>query len=160
MDSASIAQYLESTYPSPPVPLTSPLGTEIEAKSRAVVAAVARVSVVPREIRILSPEAQAYFRRTREPRIGGQKLEMLLDCEDEAWEDAEGGLREINSLLLTNKDRGPFLLGEQVSYADFFIAGFLQLVRVVDEELWKRFCEYSGFREIYEACTQFMKKKD
>ena len=113
MDSTRIAHYLEFMYPSPPLPLTPNLGTEVETKSRAQLAVLSFVSVAPREVRILSSEAQAYFHRTREARMGGRKLEFLLEGEDEAWRNAEGGLREVGSLLLTNEAHGPFLLGEQ-----------------------------------------------
>jgi glutathione S-transferase len=160
MDSAPIAQYLETTYPSPPLPLTSDLGIEIESKSRAQLNKILQFSVTPREIRILSPRAQEFFRRTREPWLGDQKLETVLEGEDEVWKSAEDSLREVGSLLLTNKARGPFVLGEQVSYTDFFIVGAMQCMRVVDEELWERICKYPGFREIYEACAPLMGKKD
>ena len=82
MDSDPIAQFLESTYPDPPVPLTSELGREIETKARAVVGRAFSTSVMPREIRILSPRAQEYFRRTREAWLG-HRLEDLLDADKE-----------------------------------------------------------------------------
>lgn len=88
MDSAPIANFLETTYPDPPVPLTSELGREIEAKGRGVVGPVFRVSVMPREINILSPRAQEYFRRSREASLGHPLEDLLLDKEGEekAWQ--------------------------------------------------------------------------
>ncbi|KAK1069743.1 hypothetical protein LTR74_004622 [Friedmanniomyces endolithicus] len=76
MDSSRIAHFLETTYPDPPVPLVSPLGTKIETHSRLVIGNVFRTSIMPRETHILSPRSQEYFRRTREARLGGgQRLE-------------------------------------------------------------------------------------
>ncbi|CAG5166061.1 uncharacterized protein ALTATR162_LOCUS6878 [Alternaria atra] len=123
MDSISIAQFLESTYPDLPVPLTSELGREIESKARTVIGPVFRVAVMPREIAILSPRSQEYFRRTREAAVGC-KLEDLLNEEKEemAWRKIEEDMRTIGQLMLTNEKEGNFVLGASPSATDFFIA--------------------------------------
>jgi glutathione S-transferase len=159
MDSSPIAQFLESTYPEPPVPLTSDLGGEIEAKARAVAGKAFRVSVMPRELGILSPRAQEYFRRTREASLG-HPLENLLDKEEQIWNEMGDGMRAVGELMLTHKAEGPFVLGAQPSYTDFFIAGSLQSARVVDEGVFQRNIKYPGYKEIYEACQPYMEKKD
>ncbi|KAI9845942.1 MAG: hypothetical protein M1838_001491 [Thelocarpon superellum] len=160
MDSAPIAQFLESTYPDPPVPLTSELGREIEAKARAVVGLTFRASVMPREIGILSPRAQEYFRRTREAALE-YRLEDLLDPdkEEQAWNAVGDGMRAIGELMRTHKADGPFILGARPSYTDFFIAGSLQFARVVDEGVFQRNIKYPGYKELYEACLPFMEKR-
>ncbi len=161
MDSVPIAQFLESTYPDPPVSITSELGREIEAKSRSVVGRVFGISVMPREIRILSLRAQEYFRRTREASLG-HRLEDLLnaDKEEKCWNDVGDGMRAISELMQTHKADGPFVLGAQPSFTDFFIAGSLQSARVVDEEVFQRNMKYAGFKGIYQACLPYMEKKD
>ncbi|KAI9685242.1 MAG: hypothetical protein M1822_004615 [Bathelium mastoideum] len=139
MDSVPIAQFLESTYPDPPVPLTSELGREIEAKARGTVGTAFRVSVMPREIDILSPRAQEYFRRTREALLG-HRLEDLLapGKEEQAWSAVDDDMRAVGELLRTRKADGPFVLGAKPSGTDFFIAGSLQSARVVDEGVFQR----------------------
>ncbi|KAE9366558.1 hypothetical protein N431DRAFT_487129 [Stipitochalara longipes BDJ] len=161
MDSSPIAQFIESTYPDPPVPLTSELGREIETKARSVIGTVFRMSVMPREMGILSPRAQEYFRRTREATIG-HPLEDLLDSdkEDKAWNSVGDGMRAIGELMLTNKAEGPFVLGARPSYTDFFIAGSLQSARMVDEGVFQRNIKYPGYKEIYDACLPYIEKKD
>jgi glutathione S-transferase len=161
MDSVPIAQFLESTYPDPPVPLTSELGREIEAKARAVGGTAFRMSVMPREMGILSPRAQEYFRRTREASLG-HRLEDLLDPEKEekAWNAVGDGMRAVGELMRTHEAEGPFVLGARPSGTDFFIAGSLQSARVVDEGVFQRNMRYPGYREIYEACLPYMEKKD
>ncbi|KAJ5580202.1 uncharacterized protein N7459_006187 [Penicillium hispanicum] len=161
MESAPIAQFLELTYPDQPVPLTSDLGREIEAKSRAVVGAVFRTSLMPREIGILSPRAQEYFRRTRESSLG-HRLEDLLDSEveEQSWRTAEEGVSAVVELLQTHRADGPFVLGARPTYTDFFIAGSLQSARMVDEGVFQRIFKYPGFQDIYEACLPYMEKKD
>ncbi|EMD96726.1 hypothetical protein COCC4DRAFT_199125 [Bipolaris maydis ATCC 48331] len=161
MDSVPIANFIETTYPEPPVPLTSELGCEIEAKARSVVGTTFRASVMPREMYILSPRAQEYFRRSREAMLG-HPLEDLLDPEKEgqAWKAADSGTRALGELMLTNKADGPFVLGAKPSLTDFFVAGNLQTARMVGEDVFQRFMEYPGYSEIYEACLPFMQKRD
>ncbi|CAI7570898.1 unnamed protein product [Penicillium palitans] len=161
MDSLPIAQFLESTYPDPPVPLTSDLGREIETKARGVLGKAIYSSVMPREINILSPRSQEYFRRTREAALG-HRLEDLLDGdkEERVWEGVSDAMRAIGELMRTNKADGPFVLGARPSYTDFFIAGSLQSVRVIDEGVCQRMIKYPGYGEVYEACLPYLERKD
>ncbi|KAH9908497.1 hypothetical protein F4778DRAFT_717414 [Xylariomycetidae sp. FL2044] len=161
MESAAIAQFLETIYPDPPVPLTSDLGGRIQAETRSAIGPAFGASIVPRELGVLSPRAQEYFRRTREARLG-HPLEDLLrpEREDRAWKAADEKLRAIDELLRTNADKGPFVLGAQPSYVDFYIAGNLQTAMVVDESLFERLAVYPGFKGVYEACRAYMEKMD
>ncbi|OBT64663.1 hypothetical protein VE03_05883 [Pseudogymnoascus sp. 23342-1-I1] len=157
MDSTPIAKFLEATYPIPPLPLTSELGRTIELRARSVVGPTFRASVLPREINILSPRAQAYFRRTREAALG-HKLEDLLAEEEESWRAVSDKIKEVGELMRTNAAEGPFVLGARPSYTDFFIAGSLQSARVVEEAVFERHMKYAGYKEIYEACLPYMAK--
>ena len=160
MDSVPIAQFLESNYPDPPVPLTSELGREIEGKARTVVGTAFRTSVMPREMGILSSRAQEYFRRTREASLG-HRLEDLLDPdkEEQSWNAVGDGIRAVGELMRTHKADGPFVLGARPSYTDFFITGSLQSARVVDEGVFQRNIKYPGYKEIYEACLPYVEEK-
>lgn len=161
MDSTPIAKFLESTYPEPPVTLTSELGREIEAQSRAAVGMTFGASIMPRELNILSPRAQEYFRRTREAMIG-HRLEDLLESgkEEQTWDTLTDKIRTVGELMRTNKADGPFVLGASPSYTDFFIAGSIQSAKMVDEGVFQRMISYHGFRDIYEACVPCMEKRD
>jgi glutathione S-transferase len=156
MDSILIAQFLESTYLDLPVSLTSGLGHEIESKARTAIGPVFRDSVMPREIKILSPRSQEYFRRSREA-VLGCKLEDLLSEEKEemAWSKVDEDMRAVSQLLLTNEKEGGFVLGARPSATDFFIAGSLQAARTVDEGVFERNIKYPGFKKIYEACLPY-----
>jgi glutathione S-transferase len=119
------------------------------------------MSVMSREIHILSPRAQEYFRRTREAALGHPLEDLLdLDTEDEAWNAADDGMRAVGELMRTHKAEGPFVLGARPSGTDFFIAGSLQSARMVDEGVFQRNVKYPGFRDVYEACLPYMEKKD
>jgi len=157
MDSAPIAQFLESTYPDPAVPLTSELGREIESKARAVIGPVFRVSVMPREIHILSPRSQEYFRRTREAAVGCKLEELLNDEKEEmVWNKVEDDMRAVGQLMLTNEKEGNFVLGARPSATEFFVAGSLQAARIVEEGVFERITRYPGYKKIYEACLLYM----
>ncbi|KAF5653871.1 glutathione S-transferase [Fusarium sp. NRRL 25303] len=161
MNSPAIAEFIESVYPDPPLPLSSELGREIETKARGAVGPAFRISVTPRENLILSPQAQEYFRTKNEARMGC-KLEDLMDPEKEekTWQGVADKMSELSDLMLTNKDKGPFLLGDKPSYTDFFIAASLQSARTIDEEIFQRCAVYPGFKAIYKACIPWMQKKD
>ncbi|KAI0132941.1 hypothetical protein BJ170DRAFT_615792 [Xylariales sp. AK1849] len=161
MDSDPIAQFLESTYPSPPVPLTSELGGQIWAQSRAVLGPAFRVSILPREIRILSPRGQEYFRRTREASLGPQFADLPdPDKEEQTWAAVGDGMRAVSELMQTHQADGPFILGARPSYSDFFIAGSLQSARVIEEGVFQRIVEYPGFKGIYDGCLPYLERKD
>lgn len=159
MDSNPISQFLESTYPDLSVPLTSPLGDQISAKARAILGPAARTSLMPREIHILSPRTQEWFRRSREAELG-HPLEDLLEKENEMWASVHDGLREVNDLMMTYRQEGPFVLGGKPSYADFFLAGALESARVVDEGTFARFMEWEGFKGMYEGCRVWMENRE
>lgn len=115
---------------------------------------------MPREISILSPRAQEYFRRTREAALG-HRLEDLLDQDEgQSWNAAADGIRAVGKLIQTHKADGPFVMGARPSYTDFFIAGSLQSARMVDESVFQRIFNYPGFKEVYEACLPYMERKD
>ncbi|KAF3026637.1 hypothetical protein E8E14_014485 [Neopestalotiopsis sp. 37M] len=160
MDSKPISEFIEKTYPSPAVPLTSDLGREIETKARGGLGLTFRKSLMPREIHILSPPAQEFFRRTREASLG-HRLEDLLegDKEQVAWAESAEGMREAGELIRTNSAEGPFVLGARPSYTDFFLAGSMQCARVIDEEVFRKYLRGPGFKEVYDACLPWMEKK-
>lgn len=161
MDSVPIAMFLEKTYPEPPLQLTSELGRELEVKGRTAIGPVLRVSVLPREMNIISPRAQEYFRRTREAVLGCKLEDLLSDGKEEkSWKQVENKLNEMGKLLLTNEAKGPFVLGAEPSGTDFFIAGSLQATKTVDEGLFSKMAAYSGFMQIYEACLPYMQRAD
>lgn len=68
------------------------------------------------------------------------------------------GMKEVGELMRTNAADGPFVLGAQPSYTDFFIAGSLQSARVVDEAVFERHMKYAEYKEVYEACLPYMAK--
>ncbi|KAJ6128309.1 hypothetical protein N7471_009526 [Penicillium samsonianum] len=122
MDSLPIAQFPESTYPDPPVPLTSELSREIETKARSVLGKAIYSSAMPHKIRILSPRSQEYFRCMRQ---------------DQVWNDVSDVMGVVGELVRTHKAEGPFALSSRPSHTDFFISGSLHSTRVADEGVFQ-----------------------
>lgn len=151
MDSVPIAQFIEAEYPDPPLAHHSDLA-RIEQKARAA-AHVQMASVMPREIGILSPRSQEYFRSTREASLG-HRLEDLLGGEEEVWTAMRPQLQELSDLLEAGD--GPFILEQHPSNTDFFFAGVLQCARVVHEPVFERYMQYSGFARVYNACAPLL----
>lgn len=161
LESSRIAKFLEATYPAPPIPLKSELGEAVEKASRKAISTNSLwfSSNIPREIHILSPRAQEFFRKTREAAFGKTIEELVDEHEDESWAAVHGELQSASDLIQTNNADGPFILGAEISYSDFFIAGSLQSARVIDEGIFQRFAKYSGFMAVYEGCLPYMTKR-
>lgn len=156
MDSDAIASFLNATYPDPELIIKSELGNDIATRVRRAFGPAFIISVTPREMGILSPYAQEYFRRTREGELGHPLEDMLSDNkEEEVWERQAMEMETASKLLL--KDQNQFILGAQPSYADFFITGSLQSARTVDEEIFERCMKYAGLQKVYNSCVPYMK---
>ncbi|KAJ5726305.1 uncharacterized protein N7483_007662 [Penicillium malachiteum] len=155
MGSDPISEFLESNCPEPALNMVSELGTKIQTEARTVAWSTFRNSVMPREYKIFSPRSQQFFRRTREATLGHPLFSM-----EENWRAIDPDMQKVNTLLLTNSAQGPFILGEQPSYADFFIAGVLQCARTIEESVFQRLVQYPGFDQVYNACLPFMEKRD
>jgi glutathione S-transferase len=74
----------------------------------------------------LKPEDAAYFRRTREARLG-KSLEEALAGRDKS---VEGFRRALDPMRLTLKTQ-PYLGGAEPNYADYIVFGAFQWARVV-----------------------------
>jgi glutathione S-transferase len=193
MDSAPISRYLKGEYPYRPIVLDSNMAQEIKKQVLLPVNIIFDTAIAARVIRILKPETQVYFRRSREERLGRtfpsfisltpnrivlssrsqfvwgvcwhyqEKLEDLLDDpkkEEDAWKSVDEELRAGSDFILQSHGDGPYALGSQIAYIDFWFAGFLEITRVVNEGVVRRFCQYPGFKALHDACRPFMDKRD
>lgn len=144
MDGKRICEYITTTYPSPPLPgLESPAYTklidimnDVLNKSFGIF-----VPLVPK--RILGPASQEYWYRTREKEDG--PLDELWETQggEIGWDKTEPSLRAATALLKENPE-GPFILGKQVSYADFCWAGFILFTKALGEDVHEELLKRSG----------------
>lgn len=130
-DSWAIATYLEAAYPE-----RQPLFAGGDARAARFLAAWADtvlnaglvrliVSDIPRW---LTPEQAAYFRQSREARLG-MSLEALTDGREERLPAFRANMAPLRLVLREQ----PFLGGAQPDYGDYAVFGSLQWARCVSE---------------------------
>ena len=143
-DSLKIAQYLEKTYPD--TPALFPNGTlalqiaftdAFASKSISIWSSIVAATYFK-----LNPRSQEYFRRTREE-MTGKKMEELAptgEAHVRQWADFEKGFGRVDEWYSKNDDKGPFLLGDKISWADFVVASYLMRYKVIwgeESSEWK-----------------------
>ncbi|KAJ3502346.1 hypothetical protein NLJ89_g8929 [Agrocybe chaxingu] len=145
-DSELIADYLEATYPDTP-PLfpnnTHALQAAFEPAMRTTIDAVFQF-MLPYLMtgKFFSEETERKYRATVEPMFGVKRLEDLLPVGEERvkqWERFKDDAGKAASWYDKNNGKGPFVLGETPSWADFVAASYLLWVRILigeDSEEW------------------------
>lgn len=88
----------------------------------------------------------------------GVKVEDLKkEADDTTWEEVRPVLEEIGSVL--REKGGPFVLGEEVSYADFILVGGMQFLRRTEERYYQGFVAADeAFGRLFEACRPWLEK--
>ncbi|KAK0657927.1 hypothetical protein B0T16DRAFT_402762 [Cercophora newfieldiana] len=144
MDSKRIAEAINERYPNPPLRIESKHYTWLEKNYGRLMTDFEGVYLpnIPR--RLLSEASQPYWYRTREEDVGMSLDQLEKERGGEvAWGLVEPLLKEVAGMLRENGE-GPYFLGKEVSYADFWWAGFLLFVRKIGEDLWEELVRRSG----------------
>ncbi|TKA73768.1 hypothetical protein B0A55_07122 [Friedmanniomyces simplex] len=161
MDSTTIVQRLEELYPEP----TLHLDTGVHDRALAVVGKTGFALLpvfMPRVARSMIVETSVpWFCEARRKKFG-MSLEELESTRggERAWEAADPGLKELNGLMKEEKrNEGPFVLGSEVSYADFVLVALLEGMRRIGEDLFERIVGGDeGLLAIYEECRRWTEK--
>ncbi|TRX95021.1 hypothetical protein FHL15_004106 [Xylaria flabelliformis] len=149
MDSLEIAHELEKRHPEPSLHLN-----EDERKRYVGFLSKAFESLRPVYIlgvpnKLLNPVNHDYWHKTREPYVGMPLEKFVRENEGpQVWEGAAPHLANITAMLKEN-DKGPFFLGDTVSYLDFTHAGFLIMFRALGDDVWKPLLEATGDAELH-----------
>ncbi len=130
--SLAIAHHLEHAYPNGP----SLFGGEGGEPHVAFIAAWADTVLQPALfpliavdiLALVKPEARAYFRDSREARLG-TTLEQAAEGREEARPAVAGILTPVRRVL----QHAPFLGGDEPSYADYCVFGAFMWARCVSE---------------------------
>ena len=129
-DSWSIANYLEDTYPDRPSLFGGEggraMGRMINAWADIVIVGGIFPLIVADITGHLSPEDQAYFRQSREARLG-KPLEAVMANRETRVEDFR---KSLDPLRLTLRAQ-PFIGGAAPNYADYAVFGGFQWSRVI-----------------------------
>ncbi|KAF8509515.1 hypothetical protein BU17DRAFT_98839 [Hysterangium stoloniferum] len=143
-DSWKIVEYLEETYPSSGG--VFPSGTKsLQFLFQQHLSKTMTWVIIPGYIikmyHILHDESKAYFRRTRET-LFNRKLEELhiegLEEWKEAWKSVEKGLTDLALVLDKNGQDSQFVLGDTITYADFILVSFLDIIATFTLEKWEK----------------------
>jgi glutathione S-transferase len=151
--SAHIAGYLDKTYPATPRVWFDGIGDYNQITDGVFILPelmpLARFILPAVYENIVNPASKDYFRRTREARFG-RKLEEVTPVggeKEETWKQIRKGFDIIDGWL--QKNGGPYALGEQVSYVDFSLGGYLIWSKIIwgeDSELWQDVLTWSDGR--------------
>lgn len=170
MESLEIAKAIDARYPDPPLRVTD--GNEAAARAQAACGETFRalqpiwVGRVPKYI--INERAVDYFHRSRCAMFKVDSLEQLAAdparTGENAWKAAnEGGLKKLAALLRENE--GPYVLGDEVAYADLVILALWEGLKTFDEaagenDLFERAVgSFDGvFKRHYDRTKHFMEK--
>lgn len=159
MDSRKIADALEELKSEPSLRLNSGY---VERTQKAVLDTHQALAptVMPRVPELLlNPVSADYFRETRKKRFGMplSELEKSPKAGEAAWESAGPTLQALVEML-NEHNSGPFVLGEEPSYADLILAGYWAFIKRVDKnDIFERLMSYDGaFPKHWEACQIFL----
>lgn len=150
-DSVLIAEYMDKTYPNtPPIFPHNTLGLQ-HAFAAAFSSSLDPLweFILPDSCLVLNPPSQKYFRRTREITFG-KTLEDLRpkgDYADKRWAEFQARLGKVD--VWYSKVDGPFLMGNEVSWADIVVASYLIWLKIVwktDGQRWKDVAGWHGGR--------------
>ena len=128
-DSWNIAKYLEETYPDKPSLFGS---AEAQAETMFInswdgnVLGVLLPIIIYDVFENLDPKDKAYFRESRESRLG-KSLEEFKDV----TEDQINNFRTFLDPLRNTISQQPFLAGETPNYADYIVFSTLQFARTI-----------------------------
>jgi len=128
VDSRSIAEYLEATWPDRPSLFGGEGGRALTGFIEAWMTATVQARIGPCIIRDifdhLDPADQAYFRESREARYGAT-LEAVQAGRDDRIDELRQSLEPLRRLLAIQ----PFLGGDGPLYADYVVLGAFQWAR-------------------------------
>lgn len=164
MESRAIAKALEELQPEPSLHLDNGYVDRAQAVAGKVQNALVPTGLPRIPVKLLNPASEKYFRETREKRFG-MTLEELAKSDkagENAWKAAEAPLQELVSLLHEHED-GPYIMGKQVSFADFILAGLWRFVQILDEngDLFERGMKTDeSLPTHYEACKRWLERDD
>lgn len=164
-ESNRCAEALEALYPEPSLHLDAQLHRHIMAKSDQAGSHTFPLALIIVVRRCLPPRSAEFFLEDRKKRFGISLDDLAKLKGEEAWKvgEASGGAFEQlkDELHKHKKDEGPFVLGSEVSYGDFVVAGLFESMARVDKQLYQRLMGYDdSFKRLHEACKPWLERDD
>ncbi|EMC91182.1 hypothetical protein BAUCODRAFT_127097 [Baudoinia panamericana UAMH 10762] len=161
MDSAAIANKLEELYPQPSLHLDAGLHGKATAAGGKVAGPLVPI-FMPRVGRDMVAESSVSWFREARHKMFGMSLEDLEATRGgkQAWAAAKAATRELEAWVKeTKKEDGPFLLGSEVSYADFVIVAFMEALKRIGPDIYDRVCgDEEALVAMHHATTPWLKR--
>ncbi|CZR69457.1 uncharacterized protein PAC_19357 [Phialocephala subalpina] len=115
---------------------------------------------------LLSSPPYTHTRTLQRPTkpTGTNSLHNLLQLKneiggEEAWMEALPGIKALGELL--GKNGGPFVEGDTPSYADFVTVGWLQFLKVIEEDYYQRLVKVDpAIGKLYDASKPWLERND
>ncbi|KAH8160155.1 hypothetical protein CIB48_g8096 [Xylaria polymorpha] len=157
MDSLVIAEELEKRYPEPSIHLDEAHRQRYINFLKEGFTHLRPVYILGVPNKLLKEVNHAYWHRTRSQQIG-MPLEKFVqeNSGEKVWTGAAPHLQGITAMLKEN-DKGPFFLGDKISYLDFNHAGFLIMFRALGDDVWLPLLEATGDPELHLKFLEAMK---
>ena len=160
MDSKNIAVEMEKRHPKPSLHLDAAEVKEAEALAPKIMLSLKGVlwPMIPKKI--LNPVSATYFEETRHKRVG-MPLEELgrTSGGERAWKEAEPALKALDELY--KKHKGPFLLGEDMSFGDLIYAGALHYFGLLGDGIYERVVSIApSLKPLHEASKVLLERDD
>lgn len=161
MESKRIAWAIEALHPEPSVHLSNPVIGRVQDSWLQILSSLVPVLVPRMPVHVLRGPTIEFHKAARMRDYGMPLTELEAKYGGEkAWKKGEAGLKSWVDVLSEDR-RGPFCLGDKVSYADFVIVGFLEYCRVLGGGCLERVLQFDGvFGELYEACKPWLARND
>jgi glutathione S-transferase len=152
-DSFLIAEYLEETYPDTPRIFPHETRSLQHAFQSAFVQTLGPVRpfVIPVAWLHLGQRSKEFYRFHREL-DAGHTLEEMVPVGTERvvkWAKFREAMNTVNESLAKTDAKGPFVMGDTISWADIFLSAYLTYFKLIwgeDSEEWKDMASWNGGR--------------
>jgi glutathione S-transferase len=147
MDSMNIAKHIEEKHPTPSLHLDSPYLDEVMNRIvglQGVGTGVRGVFLPLVPERLLNEKSVPYWMETRTNLYGPFSSLIREDQKGgKVWEDSAHNAQDVTRMLKENT-AGPFFMGDTVSYADFYWAGYLLFWKRIGDDVFQKLLEITA----------------
>jgi len=159
-DSFAIAEYLENTYPE----TRSVFPKESAALQKAFEPTLVQnicgawPFIIPAVALKLNPRSEEFL-RFREISYGERVVVPTGDARIEEWGKFKKGLDVAHSYLVMTDKKGPYMMGDTISWSDIVLFGFLSFFKIIwgeDSAEWKDIASWNDGR--WEAHVDALKE--
>jgi glutathione S-transferase len=154
MDTANIAPVLENEVPQPSLRLDTDLHKKVMPFVAQIMGPLMFLVFAQVGRDIIPEHEREEWVKGKEAQFGKPLVVPEKSAADETWEKAKPGFNALGEFMKSNKkDEGPFLLGSQVCYGDFILAGIVESTKRIGGGLYEKFVGMEPqLKDLHAAC--------